>query len=131
MVLEDPRNYIHIMPWNQLESISWQSVEEVVEIDDPFDDIRKSARTFGYMLWKPPHAAFEWLHHLRTEEEVLQYCLSEKWALPGYWYDERAQCVLFGLKPIEKTLFFKQLDQFWDLWVSSSLSSKPKIYLTS
>ena len=76
-VLEDPRNYFHMVPWSQLVSISWQSVEKVVEIDDPFDDIRQSTRTFGYLLWKPPGPAFKWLHHLRTEEEVLLYCIAK------------------------------------------------------
>jgi hypothetical protein len=124
--LEDPRNHLHMVPWSQLVSKSWQSVEEAVEIDDPFDDIRRSTRTFGYMLWEPPSAAFKWLHHLRTEEEVLQYCIAKNWTLPGYFYDEKAELVLFALKAIEETLVFKQLNQFWDLWVSSSLSTKPR-----
>jgi hypothetical protein len=67
-VLEDPRNYLHMEPWTQLVSISWQSVEEAVEIDNPFDDIRHNARTFGYMLWKPPSAVFKWLHNLRQRK---------------------------------------------------------------
>jgi hypothetical protein len=126
-VLEDPRNYLHMEPWTQLVSISWQSVEKAVEIDNPFDDIRHNARTFGCMLWKPPSAVFKWLHHLRTEEEVLQYCITQNWTLPGYSYDEEAELVLFALRPIEQTPFFQQLDQFWDLWVSSSLSIEPRM----
>jgi hypothetical protein len=116
-VLEDPRNYLRILPWDQLIPASWQIVEEMVKIDDPFDDIRENARKLGYMLWKPPNAAFKWLHHLRTEEEVLQYCVSKEWSLPGYWYDEKANQVLFELTPIEDRLFLKQLDKFWDTWV--------------
>jgi hypothetical protein len=123
--LEDPRNYLHILPWSQLVPIPWQSVENGVEIDDPFDDIRRNTKTFSYMLWKPPSEAFKWLHHLRTEDEVLQYCMVEDWTLPAYSYNDEAESVLFALKPIEESVLFKQLGQYWDLWVSPPLSIKP------
>lgn len=123
--LEDPRNYLHLVPWSQLVPISPRDVEDAKDIDDPFDDILPKTRAFGYMLWKPPTITFKWLHHLRTEEEVLQYCISKNWTLPGYVYDKEAERILFALTPIEKVPFLRQLDQFWDLWVSLSLQVKP------
>lgn len=122
-VLEDSRNYLHVVPWSDLKSISWQSVESSTEIDDPFDDIRPNNRISGYMLWELPDEASKWLSHLRTEEEVLQYCMAKDWPLPGHLYIDKAASALFALKPIEDTLLLQQLDQFWDLWVSSSVLS--------
>lgn len=122
LTLENPRNYLHMLPWSQLVQIPWQSVENDVEIDDPFDDIHGSTKIHSYMLWKPPTTAFKWLHHLRTEDEVLQYCMVKDWTLPAYLYDDK---VLFALEPIEESLLFKQLDQYWDLWVSPTLLIEP------
>lgn len=104
-----------MLPWSQLVPIPWQRVENDVGFDDPFDDIRGNVKIFGCMLWEPPSAAFKWLHHLRTEDEVLQYCMAQDWTLPAYSYHDK---VLFTLRPIEESLLFKQLDQYWDLWVS-------------
>jgi hypothetical protein len=117
---------LHVIPWSQLVPISSNDVENAETIDDPFDDILLKTRAYGFVLWKPPTTAFKWLHHLRTEEEVLQYCVSKNWTLPGYIYREEAEQILFALTPIEKVPFFEQLDRFWDLWVSSIPREKPQ-----
>ena len=116
--LEDPRDYLHFVPWNELETIAWQTIESNTDIDDPFNDIFLGTRESGYMQWEIPSPAFRWMHHLRTEDEVLQYCIAKDWFLPGHSYTGKHGSILFGLTPIENNVFLKNLDQFWEFWVS-------------
>ena len=119
--LQNMRDCLHVIPWHELEKRTRQSIEKAVNIDDPFTEIRQNKDILHYALWKPPYPGWKRLHHLRTEEEVLQYCIAKDWTLPGHsGLEESKELTLFAMTPIEETPFLKSIHHFWDRWVCCS-----------
>ena len=114
--LHDPRGYVEIIPWVELEPVSPTVLEEAhIPIFLPHrTDMAQEASDVKWMLWKPPSSNFFDCHHLFTEDEVYQYCVENDWHFPGQFYGAR---VVFALSPLEASRFVDDLEDFWDTWV--------------
>lgn len=117
--LEDPRSYIEIIPWDELEPITVADLEKggvdsflpyhstCNSNDDPFTMPK-------WMLWKLPSTKFFDSHTLHVDDEIYQYCIVNNWQFPGHLLNNR---VAFALSPLEVTEFVANLKHFWDYWV--------------
>lgn len=111
--IEDPRDYLEIIPWEELKSITSTELKEVYPpLSHEIDTDQK------WVLWKPPSQHFFDSHHLYTEPEVYQYCITNSWSFPGYSYPDGS--VIFVLSPLEATQFVDDLKNFWERWVTFS-----------
>jgi hypothetical protein len=114
--LHDPRGYVEIIPWAELEPVSPTVLEEAhIPIFLPHRTATaQEASNVKWMLWKPPSTNFFDCHHLFTEDEVYQYCVENDWHFPGQFYGDY---VVFALSPLSASLFVDDLEHFWDTWV--------------
>jgi len=114
--LDDPRHYLHMICWNDLQDVSAADLDAQMTVEIPFVDYSKAKTNLKWKFWKPPHPAFKWLHHLHTEDEVFEYCMVHLWHFPGLIYGKN-ESILFLLKPVEECGLLSKLNQFWDSWV--------------
>ena len=114
--LHDPRGYVEIIPWVELEPVSATVLEEAyIPIFLPHRTaMAEEASDVKWMLWKPPSSDFFDCHHLFTEDEVYQYCVENDWHFPGQFYRDR---VVFALSHLKASRFVDDLEHFWDTWV--------------
>jgi hypothetical protein len=114
--LHDPRGYVEIIPWAELEPVSPTVLEEAhIPIFLPHRTaMAQDASDVKWMLWKPPSSNFFDCHHLFTEDEVYQYCVENDWHFPGQFYGDH---VVFALSPLKASRFVDDLEHFWDTWV--------------
>ena len=117
--LHDPRGYVEIIPWVELEPVSPTVLEEAhIPIFLPHrKSLTQEASDVKWMLWKPPSSNFFDSHCLFTEDEVYQYCVENDWHFPGQFYGDR---VVFAITPLKARRFVDDLDHFWDTWVCES-----------
>ena len=115
-LLHDPRGYVEIIPWVELEPVSPTVLEEAhIPIFLPHRTaMAQEASDVKWMLWKPPSSNFFDCHHLFTEDEVYQYCVENDWHFPGQFYRDR---VVFALSHLKASRFVDDLEHFWDTWV--------------
>jgi hypothetical protein len=104
--LHDPRGYVEIIPWVELEPVSTTVLDCTV--------MPQEASDVKWMLWKPPSSNFFDCHHLYTEDEVYQYCVENDWHFPGQFHGDR---VVFALSHVKTSRFVDDLEHFWDTWV--------------
>ncbi len=113
--LHDPRGYVEIIPWVELEPVSPTVLEKAhIPIFLPHRTAMAQESDVKWMLWKPPSSNFFDCHHLFTEDEVYQYCVENDWHFPGQFYGDR---VVFALSPLKTSRFVDDLEHFWDTWV--------------
>ena len=118
--LHDPRAYVEIIPWMELEPVSPTVLKEAhIPIFLPrrtamAQGLEASLADVKWMLWKPPSSNFFDCHHLFTEDEVYQYCVESDWHFPGHFYRDH---VVFALSPLNASRFVDDLENFWDTWV--------------
>jgi hypothetical protein len=114
--LHDPRGYVEIIPWVELEPVSPTVLEKAhIPIFLPHRTaMAQEASDVKWMLWKPPSSNFFDCHHLFTEDEVYQYCVEKDWHFPGQFYGDR---VVFALSHLKASRFVDDLEHFWDTWV--------------
>ena len=112
----DPRGYVEIIPWVELEPVSPTVLDEAhIPIFLPQRTaMAQEASDVKWMLWKPPSSNFFDCHHLFTEDEVYQYCVEKNWHFPGHFYRD---LVVFALSPLKASRFVDDLENFWDTWV--------------
>jgi hypothetical protein len=112
--LEDPRSYLHFIPWKDLTSVDLDILQGLgIHSDVPPIG---SNTTAEWVLWTPPYPGFAWNHHLHTEDEVYEYSLIKNWPLPDHYLADQ---VVFGVQQLEKTDFISGLTDYWNTWVSS------------
>ena len=114
--LHDPRGYVEIIPWAELEPVSSTVLEEAhIPIFLPHRTATaQEALDVKWVLWKPPSTNFFDCHYLFTEDEVYQYCVENDWHFPGQFYGDH---VVFALSPLNASRFVDDLEHFWDTWV--------------
>jgi hypothetical protein len=114
--LQDPRGYVEIIPWVELEPVSPTVLEEAhIPIFLPHrTSMAQQSSDVKWMLWKPPSSNFFDCRHLFMEGEVYQYCVEKEWHFPGQFYGDR---VVFALSPLKASRFVDDLENFWDTWV--------------
>jgi hypothetical protein len=127
---DDPRSYIEIVPWDELELTTAENLEKGgVDGFLPYfsrgseDDL--SAMT-KWMLWKSPSSNFFDSHALHVDDEVYQYCVINGWHFPGHLLGNHT---VLAVSPMETTEFVANLRDFWDYWVKSSLHCVSFSYL--
>ena len=112
--VDDPRRYVEFIPWEELTPVSDSElraahVQTSLRHEPGMDDHDQK-----WMLWPPPSRHFFDIHHLYTEFEVYDYCITRDWCFPGHFYHD---AVVFALSPLQETDFLSQLMHFWDHWV--------------
>jgi hypothetical protein len=113
LMIEDPRTYIHFIPWSDLTEIDSKSLRDSgIDLLVP---LMNSNVVREWVLWAPPYLGFVWNHHLRTEDEVYEYNITKEWLFPDHCFDQK---VVFGVRELDKTDFIAQLAGYWDAWVS-------------
>ena len=119
---DDPRSYIEIVPWDELELTTAENLEKGgVDCFLPYfsrgseDDLAAMTK---WMLWKSPSSNFFDSHALHVDDEVYQYCVINGWHFPGHLLGNHT---VLAVSPLEATEFVANLRRFWDYWVKSSL----------
>ena len=119
---DDPRSYIEIVPWDELELTTAENLEKGgVDGFLPYfgrgseDDLAAMTK---WMLWQSPSSNFFDSHALHVDDEVYQYCVINGWHFPGHLLGNRT---VLAVSPLEVTEFVANLRHFWDYWVKSSL----------
>ena len=114
--LHDPRGYVEITPWEELEPVSPTALEEahIPIFLAHRTAMAQEASDVRWMLWKSPSSNFFDCHHLFTEDEVYQYCVENDWHFPGQFYGDR---VVFALSHLKVRQFIDDLAHFWITWV--------------
>jgi hypothetical protein len=113
--IEDPRLYLHFIPWSDLTSISAESLQQSgFDLEVPF--LERSCIN-EWTLWMPPNAGFSWNHHFHTEDEVFEYNIMNNWPFPSHYFGSQ---VVFAVRELGETNFVPGLQNFWDSWVSFS-----------
>jgi hypothetical protein len=110
--LQDPRTYLEMIPWVELEPISSIELEQAgipTLLPNRTGDVHMK-----WVLWTPASRHFFNCHHLYTEDEVYQYCIEKNWHFPGHFLGDR---VVFAASPLEDTQFVHDLQSFWSHWV--------------
>jgi hypothetical protein len=120
---DDPRSYIEIIPWDELEPTTTENLEKGgVDIFLPYtgniskDDLATMPK---WMLWKPPSSNFFNFHALHVDDEIYDYCVINDWHFPGHLLGNR---IVLAASPLEATEFVANLRHFWNHWVKFSLS---------
>ena len=117
--LDDPRSYIEIIPWDELEPITVAELEKAgIDIFLPYPSTRKSnddpLAMPKWILWKLPSNKFFDSHTLHVDDEIYQYCIVNNWRFPGHLLNNH---VIFALSPLEATEFVTNLKHYWNYWV--------------
>lgn len=127
---DDPRSYMEIVPWDELELTTAENLEKGgVDGVLPYfsrgsdDDLTAMPK---WMLWKSPSSNFFDSHALHVDDEVYQYCIINGWHFPGHLLGNRT---VFAVSPLEATDFVANLRHFWDYWVKSPLDCVSSTYL--
>ena len=127
---DDPRSYIEIVPWDELELTTAENLEKGgVDGVLPYfsrgldDDLTAMPK---WMLWKSPSSNFFDSHSLHVDDEVYQYCIINGWHFPGHLLGDRT---VLAATPLEATEFVANLRRFWDYWVKSPPDSVSSAYL--
>lgn len=111
--LQDPRIFVEFIPWDELQPISSTSLEEAgIPLVLPYGDADQAS--IRWMTWKPASCHFFDSHHLYTEGEVYQYCVTKGWHFPGHLLHDR---VIFAISALEANEFIQELKQFELHWV--------------
>jgi hypothetical protein len=126
--IDDPRRYVEVIPWEELTLVSDSELSaahiEIFLQQEP--DMGNAVQK--WMLWKLPSCHFFDSHHLYTEFETYNYCVTHGWFFPGHSYRD---AVIFALSPLEQTEFVEDLKNFWDRWVGSIPSVNGHLLLKS
>ncbi|TDL17276.1 hypothetical protein BD410DRAFT_794434 [Rickenella mellea] len=124
--LEDPRCYVEMVPWEELESVTTFDLEdEGIDITLPYSENPPSVNpttTSQWKLWKPQSFQFFESHHFHPEDEVYQYCVANGWHLPGHSVRDR---VIFRATRLEDSEFVNGLRKYWEHWNVCCLTFNP------
>lgn len=116
--VDDPRSYVHFIPWTELTSVSDEELRRSGIIPDiPFST--STRKMDSWVVWSPPFPGFAWNHHFHSEDEVYQYHVVNDWALPDHYVGHRPSKILFRVCRLDETEFVADLGQYWEAWVSS------------
>ncbi|KAF3000080.1 hypothetical protein E8E13_002178 [Curvularia kusanoi] len=120
--VEDPRSYLHYIPWAELTSTSDEELRRSnINLDIPFSNT--SAAT-SWVVWSPPLAGFAWNHHLHSEDEVYQYHVVHDWASPDHYVSPQPYKILFRAHQLEETEFIADLKNYWKGWNDCALTAE-------
>jgi hypothetical protein len=95
-------------PYEYLEHIPWDELRPVERCDEPI------FKTGSWMRWTSSHADL-YDHHLFTDEESFQYCVTNNWTYPNHSIDNE---IIFHCIPLSSSQFTSQLPDYWGVWVS-------------
>ncbi|KAF5720072.1 Ypk2p [Fusarium mundagurra] len=120
--VEDPRSYVHCIPWAELTSISDEELRcSRISLEIPFS---KTSATDSWVIWSPPLPGFAWNHHLHSEDEVYQYHVIHDWASPDHYVSRQPDKILFRMRQLEETEFIGDLKNYWQAWNDCALTAK-------
>jgi hypothetical protein len=113
--VEDPRSYVHYIPWAELTSTSDEELRRSgISLDVPFFN----TATASWVVWSPPLPGFAWNHHLQSEDEVYQYHVIHDWASPDHYVSRQPDKIVFRVRQLDETEFTADLKNYWEAWVS-------------
>jgi hypothetical protein len=101
--MDDPRTFIEYIPFSELRDI---------KDSDKAED--------NCVLWCPEKPVPTMEHHLVTEEVVFRYCVLNEFHFPGHLEGDK---IAFVMTPLMGTDFVRELQLFWQKWVSAHLAS--------
>ena len=110
------RHFFHSIPNPALflEFIPFEEFTGIIQLPN-------SSRTEFFGTWRTPYSHILF-NQIFTEEEVYQYCIQQNWQFPDQRYQGGSAVIL---TPIHETNFLKDLQNFWELWVSDCSERDP------
>ncbi|KAI1426560.1 kinase-like domain-containing protein [Xylaria sp. FL1777] len=116
---QDPRAYLQFIPWDDLEPISQNTLEDLgIELSL----LLKYETTIDqWVLWDPKTPAYAMNHHLFVEEELFAYSIEKNWPLPGHYLEGR---VIFGVESLFDCDIARELGKFWTQWNDCALTKR-------
>ncbi|KAN0066969.1 Protein kinase-like domain containing protein [Elaphomyces granulatus] len=118
-LLEDPRAYLHLVPWKDLTCENPKFLRQSgLDLNVPFFE---SDIVNEWVLWTPPYPGFVWNHHLHTEDEVYEYNIMNDWSFPDHYLKHQ---VVFAVRKVDETDLVSELREYWDTWNDCALTQK-------